>query len=151
MHTTSLTALALSLSLSLLALTSASPLQPAKRFVGGWCGVHLRVSSGSQHMLDAEAHVYDGAAVLLANPPGTHSGNGALTIDIEGGGLPRPLRVAVSQDSERENVASFEYGDDAWGAGPADSQNSRCKVGKWDHASPWDEHETVDLDCGFSC
>ncbi|KAH9909336.1 hypothetical protein F4778DRAFT_776487 [Xylariomycetidae sp. FL2044] len=147
-----------SISLLALATTSvlASPVQKTepqmeKRFNGGWCGVHLHVSSGDNNFEDVTAKVYDGNSVLLTSPPKVHSENGVITMDIQEAGMPQSLHIAVTQDGQDDNIASFTYGDDWWQSGPAASSNGHCKVGQWDLKYVTDFHETVDLDCGFSC
>ncbi|CAJ2499996.1 Uu.00g028490.m01.CDS01 [Anthostomella pinea] len=141
--------------ISLLALAGASIATPLakveKRFNGGWCGLHLHVSSGDNDMEDVTAKVFDGNGILIAAPAKVHSDEGTVTVDIQEGGMPANLHIIVTQDKQDDNVASFTYGDQGWTSGNAKNPNSRCKVGDWDLASTFDEHETVDLDCGFSC
>ncbi|RSM14906.1 hypothetical protein CEP52_001075 [Fusarium oligoseptatum] len=118
--------------LFLLGLAIAAPTQEAgeapkinKRFNGGWCGVHV--------------HTFDGE-----NAKGSHEMNVWVYDDKQ--------QLIWSKESIwGDDVATFTYGEDAWGSGKWDSNNGRCSVGKQDSPSLTSSTVTVDLDCGFSC
>ncbi|KAI1085295.1 hypothetical protein F5B20DRAFT_590051 [Whalleya microplaca] len=139
---------------SILALASATisaPLESAhqakKRFNGGTCSVHLRVSQDFVSM-SATVQVKDGKNNPLNQPNTDVSELGAgVTVDASGDGLPQTLHVDVGGGDWPDNIAYFDYGNDHWGSGAAGEKNSRCSVGGWDQK--WEA--TIDMDCTFFC
>ncbi|RSL66598.1 hypothetical protein CEP54_003634 [Fusarium duplospermum] len=138
-----------------LGLAIAAPTQEAaeapkinKRFNGGWCGVHVHTFDGENAKGSHEMNVwvYDGKQQLIWSKESIW-GDGQLMAESEG----LPLVLNINTQGSGDDVATFAYGDDAWGSGKWDSNNGRCSVGKQDSPSLTSSTVTVDLDCGFSC
>ncbi|KAM6509957.1 hypothetical protein FALCPG4_017591 [Fusarium falciforme] len=119
-----------------------------KRFNGGWCGVHVHTFDGENAKGSHEMNVwvYDGKQQLIWSKESIW-GDGQLMAESEG----LPLVLNINTHGSGDDVATFTYGDDAWGSGKWDSNNGRCSVGKQDSPSLTSSTVTVDLDCGFSC
>ncbi|RMJ20283.1 hypothetical protein BHE90_004806 [Fusarium euwallaceae] len=141
--------------LFLLGLAIAAPTQEAgeapkinKRFNGGWCGVHVHTFDGENAKGSHEMNVwvYDGKQQLIWSKESIW-GDGQLMAESEG----LPLVLNINTHGSGDDVATFTYGEDAWGSGKWDSNNGRCSVGKQDSPSLTSSTVTVDLDCGFSC
>ncbi|KAH6652299.1 hypothetical protein BKA67DRAFT_661047 [Truncatella angustata] len=118
-----------------------------KRFVSGWCGLHVKLSQTDS--TTATVHVYDSKQFLIATESFSGSGTYSGTVSAQNGmGSDLNLNFYPSGNND---VATFEYGTDYWGSGEAHSSNSRCSVGQWDLKNVFSGRETLDMDCGFSC
>ncbi|KAK7429445.1 hypothetical protein QQZ08_004037 [Neonectria magnoliae] len=120
----------------------------SKRFNGGWCGVHVHTFNGdnAKGTHEMNLRVYDAKQQLVWSKESIW-GDGVLLAESEG--LPNVLNINTFGSGD--DVATFTYGDDAWGSGKWDSNNGRCSVGKQDSPSLTSTTVTIDLDCGFSC
>ncbi|KAJ4256281.1 hypothetical protein NW762_009361, partial [Fusarium torreyae] len=123
------TSVLLFIGLAIAAPTAEGDNKLTKRFNPGWCGVHIHLFDGENEKGSHEmnVYVYDGTQQLVWSKESIW-GNGLLMTEIEG--LPKILNVNTR--GAGDDIATFTYGDDAWGAGKPGSKNDRCSVGQWD-------------------
>ncbi|KAK7934702.1 hypothetical protein PG985_000197 [Apiospora marii] len=133
-------------------VVAAAPIPIEKRWVGGWCGVHVQVIINERgDRQSAAVTLFDGAQTWIRKEdipavPKAHTGN--RPFHGEAPGLKSPMQVSVAIDG---NLVDFTYEGDHWSSGVAGSSNDRCTVGQWDSHGARFIPDTVDLDCGFPC
>ncbi|KAK7995857.1 hypothetical protein PG991_015324 [Apiospora marii] len=133
-------------------VAAAAPIPIEKRWVGGWCGVHVQVIINERgDRQSAAVTLFDGAQTWIHKEdipaaPKAHSGN--RPFHGEAPGLKSPMQLSIAIDG---NLVDFTYEGDHWSSGAAGSSNDRCTVGQWDSHGGRFIPDTVDLDCGFPC
>ncbi|KAF4455749.1 hypothetical protein F53441_1948 [Fusarium austroafricanum] len=122
--------------------------QLTKRFNGGWCGVHIHMFDGENEKgtYEMNVYVYDGKQQLIWFKESIW-GTGTLMAETEG--LPAVLNI--NAHGSGDDIATFTYGDQAWGAGKPGTKNDKCSVGQWDSPSWTSTTSLLEMDCGFSC
>ncbi|KAL6917045.1 hypothetical protein ACHAPO_009330 [Fusarium lateritium] len=129
--------------LTMAAPTPDSEKSLAKRFNGGWCGVHIHLFSGENPQGSHEMNVfaYDGKQQLVWSKESIW-GDGILMTESEN--LPAVLNINTFGGGA---LATFTYGDQDWDS----NETPRCSVGAWDGPSFGSSTQTLEMDCGFSC
>ncbi|KAK8119639.1 uncharacterized protein PG998_004265 [Apiospora kogelbergensis] len=120
-------------------------------FMGGWCGLHIKVTNGDYYK--AKITVKDGAGAIVKT---TEKKNKKPTDETKfkfkvKKNLPSWLRVNVNVMDGR-NYGRIRYEGQDFKTGWAQTKNANCKVGGIDIPN-WmiQSRSTVDMDCGFSC
>ncbi|KAF4943178.1 hypothetical protein FSARC_14998 [Fusarium sarcochroum] len=144
----SFTSILLLVGLAIAASTAEGDKQLTKRFNGGWCGVHIHLFDGENEKGTHEMNVfvYDGTQQLVWSKESIW-GNGLLMAESEG----LPAILNINARGAGDDIATFTYGEEKWGAGKPGSNNGRCSVGQWDSPSWTSTTSLLELDCGFSC
>ncbi|KAK7996039.1 hypothetical protein PG991_015506 [Apiospora marii] len=118
-----------------------------KRFVGGWCGVHVQVRVDHEKATEsAWVRVFDGAQTIsgttvFEDTKGVNGFGGILHHRLE-----CPLQISVFRPG---SLVAFAYNGDVWYS-HANTKDDRCSVGDWDNTDVG-VYSTIDMDCGFSC